>query len=71
MVTLGDFVSSIRYNVFKEGRAIKISIKAGSTVQMVSISCPSIIYLLYFLLTAKETTRYRVRIVINVKIIMA
>lgn len=38
---------------------------------MVSISCPSIIYLLYFFLIIKDITKYRVRIVIKVKIIIA
>jgi hypothetical protein len=45
MVILGFFVSSIRYKVFKEGRAINISSTAGRIVQIVSISCPSIMNL--------------------------
>lgn len=64
-------MSSIKYKVFKEGRAIKISMKAGKIVQIVSISCPSMVYLLYFFLIIKEVTKYKVKIVIKVKIIIA
>jgi hypothetical protein len=35
----------MRYSVFKEGRAMKISITAGKIVQIVSMSCPSFRYL--------------------------
>lgn len=51
--------------------AINTSIKAGNTVQIDSISCPSIMYLLYDLLNKVETTMYSVRIVISDKMIMA
>jgi len=71
MVRLGVLVSSIMYSVFSEGRAIKISSKAGRIVQIVSISCPSITYLLNFLLVIKEYTKCIVRIVIKIRIIMA
>jgi len=54
MVRDGVLVSSIKYNVFSEGRAMKISIKDGRMVQIVSISCPSIINLLNFFLTVIE-----------------
>ena len=50
---------------------MKININAGKTVQIVSISCPSITYLLYFFLIIKEVTRYKVKIVIRVRIIIA
>jgi len=71
MVMLGVLVSSIRYNVFREGRAMKIKRKAGRIVQIVSISCPSIMNLLKFFPRIIEVTRYSVRIVIKIKIIMA
>jgi hypothetical protein len=64
-------VSSIKYNVFKEGKAIKISIKVGSKVQIVSTSCPSVIYLLKFFVIISEIIRYRVMTVTIVKIIIA
>jgi len=70
-VTAGVLVSSIRYKVFKEGKAIKISMNAGRTVQIVSISCPSITNLLNLFLEIKEVTMYRVRTVINVRMIIA
>jgi len=71
IVMVGCFVSSIRYRVFRDGRAIKISIKEGRMVQIVSISCPSIMNLLNLLDFRIEIIRYKVRMVINVRIIMA
>ena len=71
MVILGFFVSSIRYNVFRDGIAIKINIRAGRIVQMVSISCPSITYLLNTFMLISDPRRWRVIIVINVRMIMA
>jgi hypothetical protein len=68
---LGVFVSSIRYKVLRDGRAIKIRRKAGRIVQIVSISCPSIMNLLKFFPKIMEVTRYNVKIVIKIKIIMA
>jgi len=68
---LGVFVSSIKYNVFRDGRAIKIRRKAGRIVQMVSISCPSMMNLLKFFPRIIEVTRYSVKIVIRIRIIMA
>jgi hypothetical protein len=50
----GVLVSSIKYNVFNEGKAMKISMKAGRMVQIVSISCPSMMNLLNFFLTIIE-----------------
>lgn len=64
-------MSSIKYNVFSEGRAIKISKNAGRIVQIVSISCPSIMNLLNLFPKIIEDTRYSVKIVIRIKIIMA
>jgi len=71
IVILGVLVSSIRYNVFRDGKAMKISKKAGRTVQIVSISCPSIMNLLKFFPNLIEETKYNVKIVIRIKIIMA
>jgi hypothetical protein len=64
-------VSSIKYKVFREGIAMKINIKAGKIVQIVSISCPSMINLLKDLLIIIVDIIYKVKIVIKVKIIMA
>lgn len=64
-------MSSIRYRVFNDGRAMKISIKAGRTVQIVSISCPSMMNLLNFFLSIRDITRYRVKIVMRDRIIIA
>ena len=41
----GSLTSSIRYNSLKDGKAIKISIKAGVTVQISSIKVPWLRYL--------------------------
>jgi len=71
MVILGDLVSSIRYKVFREGRAMKINRKAGRTVQIVSISCPSIMNLLKFFPRIMEVTKYSVKIVIRIRTIIA
>jgi hypothetical protein len=67
----GVLVSSIKYNVFNEGMAMKIKRKAGRTVQIVSISCPSITNLLKFFLSNIEITKYKVKIVIKVSTIIA
>jgi hypothetical protein len=64
-------VSSIRYKVLSEGRAIKINKKAGKIVQIVSISCPSMMNLLKLFPKIMEVNRYNVRIVIKIKIIIA
>jgi len=64
-------VSSIRYRVFNEGSAIKINKIAGAIVQIVSISCPSLTYLLKIFLLVIEITNCKVKIVIIVKMIIA
>jgi len=64
-------VSSIRYNVLRDGRAMKIRRKAGKIVQIVSISCPSMMNLLKVLPKIMEVTRYNVKIVIKIKMIIA
>jgi hypothetical protein len=71
IVTLGDFVSSIKYNVFKEGTAINTNIRAGRMVQMVSTSCLSIMNLLNLFLKIIEIIRYSVKITISTKITIA
>jgi len=45
MVRCGSLISSIRYKIRREGSAIKIRIIAGRTVQMISISWESRMYL--------------------------
>jgi len=71
IVKFGVLVSSIKYRVFSEGIAMKISRTAGRIVQMVSISCPSIINLLKFFPMVVDNVKYNVIIVIKIKIIMA
>jgi hypothetical protein len=62
--------SSIKYSVFKEGMAIKISIKAGKEVQNSSISCDSKKNRLMFLLKIEEVRINRVLVVTKNKIII-
>lgn len=45
MVRWGSLISSIKYRIRREGRAIKIRITAGRIVQITSISWESRIYL--------------------------
>jgi hypothetical protein len=71
IVIFGVLVSSIKYRVFKEGRAINTNKRAGRTVQIVSISCPSMTNLLNLFLFIREMTKYKVKIVIRIKIIIA
>jgi len=70
MVIEGILLSSIKYRFFKEGRAINTNNNDGKMVQIVSISCPSIINLLNLLTISKDNTKYKVRIVIVIKTIM-
>lgn len=44
-VRCGSLTSSIIYRMRREGRAIIIRITAGRTVQIISISCESKMYL--------------------------
>lgn len=50
---------------------MKIRRKAGKIVQIVSISCPSMMNLLKVLPKIMEVTRYNVKIVIKIKMIIA
>jgi len=70
IVILGDFVSSIKYRVFIDGKAINNRRTAGRIVQIVSISWPSIMNLLKDLLIMMDVIRYNVMIVIKIKIII-
>ena len=45
IVKAGSITSSIKYNNFKEGNAIKTNIAAGIKVQIISINVPSYKYL--------------------------
>lgn len=46
MVRCGSLISSMRYRIRREGRAIRMRIIAGRTVQMISISWESRMFLL-------------------------
>jgi hypothetical protein len=63
-------VSSMRYNVFMDGKAINSNKTAGSSVQMVSISCPSIMNLLKTFDKITEVITYIVMIVIRISTII-
>jgi len=71
MVIEGCLESSIRYKVFIEGRAMKISMVPGRIVQIDSISCPSAMNLLNFFPFIRDSIEYRVMIVISDRIIIA
>ena len=64
-------MSSIRYRVFIDGKAMNKRSTAGSRVQMVSISWPSIMYLLNTLAAMAEMMTYIVKTVIRIRTIMA
>ncbi len=64
-------MSSIRYNVFIDGKAINRSRKAGRSVQIVSISCPSIMNLLKNFDPITDRIIYIVMTVIRINTIIA
>lgn len=64
-------MSSIRYSVFMDGKAINKRRKAGRSVQMVSISCPSIMNLLNNFDPITDRIIYVVIIVMRIKTIIA
>ena len=47
MVRQGLVVSSMRYSVRRDGRAMVIRIRAGRMVQIISISCTSVAFVWY------------------------
>lgn len=55
IVKWGSLISSIRYKMRREGRAMRIRITAGRTVQIISISWESKIYLLVSLVEIMAT----------------
>ncbi len=67
-VILGDLESSIIYNVFKEGKAMKINITAGKIVHKISITCLSTVNLLNIFDNVKEINRYKEKITIIITI---
>ncbi len=64
-------MSSIRYNVFIDGKAMNRSRKAGRSVQIVSISCPSIMNLLNNFEPITDKIIYMVITVIRISTIIA
>ena len=70
IVILGSLISSNIYRSRKEGRAIKISTIAGSTVQIISIVCPSSRYRLVIELKNRVIIIYPTREVIKIRIII-
>jgi len=70
IVIEGILLSSIKYKFFNEGKAINTNNKDGKIVQIVSISCPSIMNLLNLLINNKDNTRYNVRTVIVINTII-
>lgn len=55
IVKWGLLISSIRYKIRREGRAIKIRIIAGRIVQIISISWESKIYIFVSLVETMAT----------------
>ncbi len=64
-------MSSIKYNVFMDGKAINRSKKAGRSVQIVSISCPSIMNLLNSFDPITDKIMYIVMTVMRISTIIA
>lgn len=70
MVRQGLVVSSIRYSVRRDGRAIVIRIRAGRMVQIISISCTSVAFVWYRLVSNKTEIVYSTNMLIK-KIIIS
>ena len=66
----GFLISSVKYKIFNDGKAIKIKIIIGRNVQIISIIWFWRIYLLFILLISKEIIIYEIMIVIINKINM-
>lgn len=71
MVRWGSLISSIRYRIRSEGRAMRIKITAGRIVQIISISCESRIYLFVSLVETMAAIIYRTSVLIKNTIIKA
>jgi len=70
-VTLGLFTSSSIYKSRKDGKAIKIKIIAGTTVQIISIVCPSSRNRLVIELKNNVAIIYPTKVVIKISTIIA
>jgi len=70
-VTLGLFTSSSIYKSRKDGKAIKIKIIAGTTVQIISIVCPSSKNRLVIELKNNVAIIYPTKVVIKISTIIA
>lgn len=70
IVRWGDLDSSIRYRIFMDGRAITHRKKNGRTVQMISISCLSVLKLLKLFCRVGRTVKYSVRTVSRMIIVI-
>lgn len=67
---LNDFLSSVKYRIFIDGNAMKISITAGKIVQILSSCCPSSMVLLKFFIIKADRIMYMVSMVISITTIM-
>lgn len=65
MVKDGSLISSVRYRMRRDGRAIEIRIIAGKIVQMVSISWASVMLVLVNFVVSVESKAYSTRELIN------
>lgn len=65
MVKDGSLISSVKYRMRRDGRAIKIKMIAGRIVQMVSISWASAILVLVNFVVSVESKAYSTRKLIN------
>lgn len=61
MVKEGLLISSVRYRMRRDGRAIRIRMTAGRMVQVVSISWASVMLVLVSFVVSVENRAYKTR----------
>ncbi|SGA03441.1 Uncharacterised protein [Chlamydia abortus] len=71
MVKEGLLISSVRYRMRRDGRAIRIRITAGRMVQVVSISWASVMLVLVSFVVSVENRAYKTRKLIKEIVISA
>lgn len=71
IVIRGEFISSVKYNKWIEGRAIKININVGDTVQIISIFCWLSKFWLIYLFNIIVDIKYKIDVVIKINTTMA
>ena len=71
MVKEGLLISSVRYRMRRDGRAIRIRMTAGRMVQVVSISWASVMLVLVSFVVSVENRAYKTRKLIKEIVISA